>query len=117
MPLARITRTSLSVGLVAFAVGLGMLSSSPTDARQANRQQRSDAMPGMPRNTPPGNVVCWTPMRPARIHRHGRGSRPLHPFADSARCKRLLRWGREIGRESAQLTEFSPEGPSGGCFP
>lgn len=61
MALARINRTSLSVGLVAFAAGLGMLFSSPADARQANKQQRSYVAPGMPRNTPPGNVVCWTP--------------------------------------------------------
>jgi hypothetical protein len=55
-----INRTALSVGLFASALGLGMVLALPADARQANRQQRSYVAPGMPRNTPPANVVCWT---------------------------------------------------------
>lgn len=64
MPFARINVTSLSVGLVASIVGLGMLVTSPADARKANKQRayvEQRAAPGtMPRNTPPSNVVCWT---------------------------------------------------------
>jgi len=65
MPVVRI-RTALSVGLVASAVGLGMLLASPVDARPKYQQQPaftqySYGTPGMYRNTPPGNVVCWTP--------------------------------------------------------
>jgi len=66
MPVVRI-RTALSVGLVASALGLGMLLASPVDARPKYRQQSpsftqySYGTPGVYRNTPPGNVVCWTP--------------------------------------------------------
>src|SRR5262245_42266404 len=34
------------------------------------------------------------PMRPTRIHRDGGRPRPVHPVADSPRCKWLLRWRR-----------------------
>ena len=61
-----INRTAVSVGLVASALGLGMLLASPADARPKYRQQPSFTeysygTPGVYANTPPGNVVCWTP--------------------------------------------------------
>lgn len=58
---ARMDRRTLSVGLIASAVGIGMLVASPADARQKYRQQFSYGTPGVYRNTPPSNVVCWTP--------------------------------------------------------
>ena len=65
MPIARINRTALSVGLIASALSLGMLLPSPADARAKYRQppsyQYSYGTAGVYRNTPPGNVVCWTP--------------------------------------------------------
>src|SRR5262245_65816501 len=67
MPLARINTTSLSIGLFASVLGLGTLLASPVDARPKYRQQDpsftqwSYGTPGVYRNTPPGNVVCWTP--------------------------------------------------------
>ena len=67
MPLARINTTSLSIGLFASVLGLGTLLASPADARAKYRQQYpaftqwSYGTPGVYRNTPPGNVVCWTP--------------------------------------------------------
>jgi hypothetical protein len=61
MPFARINTTSVSVGLIASVLGLGMLVASPADARQKYRQQSSYGTLGVYRNTPPGNVVCWTP--------------------------------------------------------
>ena len=61
MPIVRINRTALSVGLVASALGFGMLLASPADARPKYQQQSSYVAPGMPRNIPRGNVVCWTP--------------------------------------------------------
>jgi hypothetical protein len=67
----RTTRTAVSIGLVASIVGLGMLLASPADARTKYRQQPttrtgypvqySYGTPGVYRNTPPGNIVCWTP--------------------------------------------------------
>lgn len=67
----RATRTALSIGLVASALGLGMLLASPAEARAKYRQQPngrtmypveySYGFPGVYRNTPPGNIVCWTP--------------------------------------------------------
>ena len=65
--LAGINMTSLSIGLFASVLGLGMLLASPVDARPKYRQQfpsftqYSYGTPGVYRNTPPGNVVCWTP--------------------------------------------------------
>jgi hypothetical protein len=56
-----INRTVLSVGLFASALGLGMVLASSADARQTNRQQRAYVAPSKSRNTPPSNVVCWTP--------------------------------------------------------
>jgi hypothetical protein len=57
-----INRTAVSIGLVASALGLTMVLASPADARQKYRQQQfSYGIPGVYRNTPPGNVVCWTP--------------------------------------------------------
>jgi hypothetical protein len=57
---------SLSVRLVVFVLGLGMLLSSPADAQQRNRQQRANGgqwygggVTVMPRNTPESYVVCW----------------------------------------------------------
>jgi hypothetical protein len=66
MPLPKINTTSVSVGLIASVLGLGMLVASPADARQKYRQQPSVTeysygTAGVYRNTPPGNVVCWTP--------------------------------------------------------
>ena len=71
MPLAKIKTRSLWVGLVLSAASLGVFIASPADARKASKEQRVYAeqraygqpwaAPGMPRNTPPGNVVCWTP--------------------------------------------------------
>jgi hypothetical protein len=73
MPAANINRTALALGLIASALGLGLLVSSAADARtrylpqRAQRQplpaftQWSYGTPGVYRNTPPGNVVCWTP--------------------------------------------------------
>ena len=63
---ARMDRTTLSVGLIASVVGIGMVVASPADARQKYRQQSSATeysygTPGVYRSTPPGNVVCWTP--------------------------------------------------------
>ena len=62
---------ALSIGLVASALGLGMLLASPADARTKYRQQPTARMgypvqysygtPGVYRSTPPGNIVCWTP--------------------------------------------------------
>jgi hypothetical protein len=62
---ARMDRTTLSVGLIASVVGIGMVVASPADARQKYRQQPSVTeysygTPGVYRSTPPGNVVCWT---------------------------------------------------------
>jgi hypothetical protein len=67
MPLARLNTTSRSIGLFASVLGLGTLLASPADARAKYRQQYpaftqwSYGTPGVYRNTPPGNVVCWTP--------------------------------------------------------
>jgi hypothetical protein len=58
MPLARVNMTSFFVGLIASALGLGMLHSSPADARQPNKRQV--AAIAKSRNTPQSNVVCWT---------------------------------------------------------
>lgn len=59
---ARMNRTTLSIALIASVLSLGMLVSSPADARQKYRQQQySYGTQGVYRNTPPGNVVCWTP--------------------------------------------------------
>ena len=55
-----INRTAVSIGLVASALGLTMVLASPADARQKYRQQSSYAAQGY-RNTPSGNLVCWTP--------------------------------------------------------
>ena len=65
--------TFLSVGLAVSVLGLGALLASPADA-QSNRkraysdqgsavsdQGRSGGVTVWPKNTPPGNVVCWTP--------------------------------------------------------
>jgi hypothetical protein len=68
MHFEKINVTSLSVGLAVSLLALGMLLSSPVDAKQRNRQQQAYDTPGyvggvtvMPRNTPRSNVVCWTP--------------------------------------------------------
>jgi len=67
MHFAKINPTSFSVGLVISVLGLGMLLSSPADAKQRNRQrpaygdQSYGGVTAMPRNTPRANVVCWTP--------------------------------------------------------
>src|SRR5260370_10835804 len=73
MPAASINRTALSLGLIASALGLGLLATSPADARTKYLPQRTHGQqvpaftqwsygtPGGCRNTPPGNVACWTP--------------------------------------------------------
>jgi len=65
MLLVKINTRSLWIGLVVSAASLGIFIASPADARQANKQRRVSTeqwAPGtVPRNTPPGNVVCWTP--------------------------------------------------------
>jgi hypothetical protein len=68
MHFAKINMTTFSVGLVVSVLGLGMLLSSPANAKQRNRQQPaygdqsySGGVTVMPRNTPRANVVCWTP--------------------------------------------------------
>jgi hypothetical protein len=63
MPLTKFNVRSLWV--VVSAASLGIFIASPADARKASKQQRVTAQqraaPGtVPRNTPPGNVVCWT---------------------------------------------------------
>src|SRR5262245_54882139 len=65
MRFARINTTSVSVGLVFAALGLGMILALPADARKASNRQRAyaeqqAALGTMPRNTPQSNVVCWT---------------------------------------------------------
>ena len=65
------TRTALSIGLAASALSLAMVVVSPAEARTKYRQQPttrtgyptqySYGTPGVYRNTPPGNIVCWTP--------------------------------------------------------
>ena len=67
----RTTRTAVSIGLVASVLGLGVLLASPAEARTKDGQQPnatagypvqySYGTPGVFRNTPPGNIVCWTP--------------------------------------------------------
>jgi hypothetical protein len=65
--------TFLSFGLAVSVLGLGVLLAFPADA-QSNRkratsdqgyaasdQGRSSGVTVWPKNTPPGNVVCWTP--------------------------------------------------------
>jgi hypothetical protein len=65
MPVAKINMRSLGVGLAVSVVGLGVFIASPADARKASKQQQVSTQqwaPGSgPRNTAPGNVVCWTP--------------------------------------------------------
>ena len=70
MPAASINRTALSLGLIASALGLGLLATSPADARTRYLPQRTHGQqfpaftqwsygtPGVYRNTPPGNVVA-----------------------------------------------------------
>jgi hypothetical protein len=89
-----------------FRVGLGMLLSSPANAKQRNRQQPaygdqsySGGVTVMPRNTPRANVVCWTS---AGSHCDGRGSRSVHSPAASARRGWLL-WRQQVGRSSLEL--------------
>src|SRR5262245_4592575 len=50
---------------------------------------------GVPEH-PAGQCGLLDALRPTRIDRDGRRSRSIHPLADSARCKWLLRWWREI---------------------
>src|SRR5215475_5309849 len=50
---------------------------------------------GVPEH-PAGQCGLLDALRPTRIDRDGRRSRSIHPVADSARCKWLLRWWREI---------------------
>jgi hypothetical protein len=55
-----INRTALSVGFVACAIGVGMLLTSPADARPS-KQRAYAAQRTVPRGTPQSNVVYWTP--------------------------------------------------------
>src|SRR5258708_34706668 len=64
MRFAKINMTTFSVGLAVSVLGLGMLLSSPGNAKQRNRQQPvygdqsySGGVTGMPRDTPRGNVA------------------------------------------------------------
>jgi len=66
MRVAKINTRSVWVGLVVSAITLGIFIASPADARKASKQPRVSTQqwnaPGtVPRNTPPGSVVCWTP--------------------------------------------------------
>jgi hypothetical protein len=65
MAFVKVKMRLLWVGSILTAASLGIFIYSPADARQANKQRRVSAeqrVPGtVPRNTPPGNVVCWTP--------------------------------------------------------
>src|SRR5262249_56388024 len=66
MPLGKINTTSLLFGFFASVVGLGPPLAPPADARAKYRRQSPSFTQysyGTPvyRNTPPGNVVCWTP--------------------------------------------------------
>ena len=73
MPSARTKMTFLSFGLAASVLGLGALLASPADAQSSRKraysdqgsaigyQGRSGGVTAWPKNTPPGNVVCWTP--------------------------------------------------------
>jgi hypothetical protein len=58
--------TSFQIGLVASAMGLGMLLTSPADAQRSNRQQQiyrdqspSGGVTVWPKYTPREYVVCW----------------------------------------------------------
>ena len=55
-----INSTALSVGLVASAIGVGMLLASPADARPS-KQRAYAAQRAAPRGTSQSNLVCWTP--------------------------------------------------------
>src|SRR5215470_7022308 len=65
---------------------------------------RQDGIPGavLLRHTgrlpeyPVGQYRLLDALRPAWVHCDGRGPRSLHPFADSARRKRLLRRRRQV---------------------
>jgi hypothetical protein len=68
MIVASINKTSVTLGLLVCALGISV--SSSADARKANRQPTyvnggypnpTPSITVMPRNTPKGNVVCWTP--------------------------------------------------------
>jgi hypothetical protein len=68
MVIASNTMTSVMLGLVVCALGISV--SSSADTREASRQRTyvqqgypnpTPSITVMPRNTPPGNVVCWTP--------------------------------------------------------
>jgi len=55
-----ISRTALSVGLVASTIGVGMLLASGADARPS-KQRAYAAQRAAPRGTSQSNLVCWTP--------------------------------------------------------
>src|SRR5262245_50597909 len=65
MPGAKINMRPPGVGSPVSAVGPAVLTASPADARKASKQQQASTQQGAPgsgpRNTAPGNVVCWTP--------------------------------------------------------
>jgi hypothetical protein len=70
---ARAKMSFLSVGFTVSVLGLGALLASPADAQSNKKraysdqgsavsdQGRSGGVTAWPKNTPPGNVVCWTP--------------------------------------------------------
>src|SRR5258707_2980657 len=99
-----INSTALSVGLVASAIGVGMLLASPADARPS-KQRAYAAQRAAPRGTSQSNLVLDA-LRPAGSDRHGRRSRSIHSFADSARCERLL-------RRQPMRHDLSAAGPTG----
>src|SRR6266540_3409099 len=69
-----------------------LLRRCPADEPAATRLCRSGQVPKYTA------VQCGLldPMRPTRIHCDGRRSRPVHPVADSPRCKWVLRWRRQL---------------------
>src|SRR5258708_37350039 len=87
MRFAKINMTTFSVGLAVSVLGLGILLSSPANAKQRNRQQPvyggqsySGRVTGMPRNTPSANGLCWAPRKPPGRMASGRGARPFLPL-------------------------------------
>src|SRR5262249_1863941 len=60
---------------------------------------------GVPEH-PAGQCGLLDALRPPRIDRDGRRPRSIHPSADAARCKRLLRRRREIKTSRPAMRAF-----------